>query len=215
MLGALGLGVFVVVLVPWAGSRSSQMGRTVVVSNNSGSMLAGANCPSTFSRRLLGAWDFGCTVEPAAGGRSELDVASSSRRAGIDYARDHITRLPVVASARVLRVWGLWSPVDATRLEAIESRNETWQYLGWAFDLVMLIVAVPGTVLLVRRRADLAPMVAVVAAVVVTAVLSYGSQRFRLAAEPIVAVAAATALVAAGRQKWRTSMRATRPSRSR
>ena len=101
----------------------------------------------------------------------------------------------------------------------IESRNERWQYLGWAYDLAVLVVAVPGTVLLVRRRAELAPMVAVVVAVIVTAALSYGNQRFRLSAEPVVAVAAATAAGDAARQVRSTSMRATslphRPSRSR
>jgi len=214
-LGATVLAVCVVVLTPWIASRSSQMGGTVAMTSNSGSMLAGANCPSTFGRRLLGAWDFNCTVGPAAAGGTELDVAARSRRAGTDYARDHLGRLALVGPARVLRVWGLWSPVDATRLEVIESRNERWQYVGWAFDLVMLVVAVPGAVLLMRRRAELAPMAAVVLAVVVTAALSYGNQRFRLAADPVVAVAAATAVVTLGRQVRSTSMRATRPSRSR
>jgi hypothetical protein len=214
-LGAAVLGVCVLVLAPWVASRSSEMGGTVVMSSNSGSMLAGANCPSTYARRLLGAWDFDCTVSPDDADRSELEVASRSRQAGTTYARDHAGRLVLVAPARVLRVWGLWSPVDATRLEVIESRNERWQYLGWTYDLAMLVVAVPGTVLLVRRRAVLAPMVAVVVAVIVTAASSYGNQRFRLSADPVVAVAAATAVVAVSRQVWSTSMRATRPSRSR
>jgi len=214
-LGAAVLGVCVVVMVPWIASRSSQMKTTVVMSSNSGSMLAGANCPSTYGRRLLGAWDFDCTVGPAEAGGTELDVAARSRTAGTQYARDHVGRLVLVGPARVLRVWGLWSPVDATRLEVIESRNDRWQYVGWAYDLVALAVAVPGTVLLVRRRAELAPMVAVVLAVIVTAALSYGNQRFRLSAEPVVAVAAATAAVTFGRQVWITSMRATSPSRSR
>ncbi|MGZ4693179.1 MAG: ArnT family glycosyltransferase [Acidimicrobiales bacterium] len=214
-LAAGTLAVAGAVLAPWVVSRSTQMGSIVALSSNSGSMLAGANCPTAYAGRLLGAWDFDCTVRPGQADLTELEVASASRRAGIDYARDHPSRLPLVVPARVLRVWGLWSPVDATRLESVESRNERWQYVGWAYDLVVMIVAVPGAVLLVRRRADLAPMVAVLLAVVVTAVLSYGNQRFRLSAEPVVAVLAATALVAVAGQVRRTSMRATSPSRSR
>ena len=70
--------------------------------------------------------------------------------------------------------------------------------VGWAYDLLVLAIAVPGTVILVRRRSTIAPLVAVVVAVIVTAALSYGSQRFRLAAEPAVAVAAAAAVVFVG-----------------
>jgi len=99
----------------------------------------------------------------------------------------------VVVVARELRVWGLWAPVPQARLESIESRDLTWQLVGWAYDLLVLAIAVPGTVILVRRRSTIAPLVAVVVAVIVTAALSYGSQRFRLAAEPAVAVAAAAA----------------------
>lgn len=101
----------------------------------------------------------------------------------------------MVVVARELRVWGLWAPVPQARLESIESRDLTWQLVGWAYDLLVLAIAVPGTVILVRRRSTITPLVAVVVAVIVTAALSYGSQRFRLAAEPAVAVAAAAAVV--------------------
>jgi len=101
----------------------------------------------------------------------------------------------VVVVACELRVWGLWAPVPQARLESIESRDLTWQLVGWAYDLLVLAIAVPGTVILVRRRSTMTPLVAVVVAVIVTAALSYGSQRFRLAAEPAVAVAAAAAVV--------------------
>ena len=56
--------------------------------------------------------------------------------------------------------------------------------------------------LLARRRrgvVSLAPLVAVVGAVVVTAAVSYGNHRFRLAAEPVVAVCAAMAVVSLAR----------------
>ena len=116
--------------------------------------------------------------------------------------------MPKVVAARALRVWGLWAPAEQARLESVESRNLTWQLFGWGYDMVALVFAVPGTVLLVRRRAVLAPLGAVVAVVVVTAALSYGNQRFRLAGEPAVAVAAATTVAAfwrASADRWHTS----------
>jgi hypothetical protein len=207
-LGACVLGVVLAIQVPWVVRSSVQLGGAVVMSSNSGSMLEGANCPSTYSGQLIGAWDYACTNRTRSPGTSELEWSAASRNAGIDYARNHLTRLPQVVWARVLRVWGLWAPVEQARLESVESRNLTWQLLGWAYDMVALVAAVPGTVLLVRRRAILAPLGAVVAAVVVTAAFSYGNQRFRLAAEPAVAVAAATTVAAfwrASADRWRTS----------
>ncbi len=213
-LAACLLAAFVVPLVPWTVSRSSSMGGLVVMSSNSGSTLEGANCATSYRGELLGNWDATC-VDPRPAGTSELDWSASGRRAALDFASAHLARLPVVGAARVLRVWGIWEPTGQARLEAIESRNERWQLLAWAYDLALLAAALPGAVLLVRRRAVVAPMVAVVLGVVLTALAVHGNQRFRLSADPVLAVAAATAAVTFGRQVWSTSMRATRPSRNR
>ena len=195
-LGAVLLCAMVVVLVPWVVYSSSRMGGTVLLSSNSGNMLEGANCAGTYHGKLLGAWDARClrNKPPQV---SELEWASESRGVAVDYARGHAVDLPLVAATRVMRVWGLWSPVDQARLEAIETRSVPWQIFAWGYDLVILVLAVVGAALLVRRGTELAPLVAIVAAVVVTAALSNGNQRFRLAAEPVVAVAAAVAILAA------------------
>jgi hypothetical protein len=93
-------------------------------------------------------------------------------------------------------VAGLWDPVQTAHLEQIESRNSAWQLVGWGYDLILLLVAAVGAVILVRRRAQIGPMVAVVLGVVVTAMVSNGNQRFRLAADPIVAIGAAVSVAA-------------------
>ena len=198
LLGACLLGVVCVTQLPWIVSSSVRLGGVVLVSSNSGSMLEGANCPQTYGGPLIGEWDPACQEGVRAPGLSELQWSAASRSAGVHFARTHLGRLPVVVAARELRVWGLWTPVPQARLESIESRDLTWQLVGWAYDLLVLAIAVPGTVILVRRRSTIAPLVAVVVAVIVTAALSYGSQRFRLAAEPAVAVAAAAAVVFVG-----------------
>ena len=194
-LGLATLAVAVGVLVPWTVRNAVQLHDTVPLSNNSGNLLVGANCASTYGGPMLGTWDASCVPDHPAG-TPEGERAAADRSTGITYARSHVSRLPLVVVARSLRVWGLWNPADLTPLEVIESRNTTWQYAGWGFDLVALAVAVPGVVLLVRRRAVLAPAAAVVAAVMVTAATAYGSQRFALVAMPIVAVAAATTVLA-------------------
>ena len=198
-LAATTLAVTAGVLIPWVAYSSIRMESTVLVSTNSGGMLQGANCRSTFYGPLLGAWDPTCGT-PRAQSESELVWASEARERALDYALSQPARLPLVASARVLRSWGLWAPVDQARLEAVETRDEGWQIFGWGYHMIVLALAVPGTVILVRRRAELTPVAALAVAVVVTAALSNGNQRFRLALDPVLAVMAATAILAAYRR---------------
>jgi len=195
VLGASMLGVVCVTQSPWIVSSSARLGGVVAMSSNSGSMLEGANCPGTYGGPLIGEWDPACQQLVRPPGQSELQWSAASRNEGIHFARTHLGRLPVVVVARELRIWGLWAPVPQARLESIESRDQTWQLIGWAYDLLVLVVAVPGTRILVRRSSKIAPLVAVVIAVMATAALSYGSQRFMLAAEPALAVAAASAVM--------------------
>ncbi len=198
LMGRVGLAAsyLVVVALPvvaWSGYSSSRMGGLVITTSNSGNMLTGANCHSTYYGRLIGAWDQRCALDLKPG-ENEREWVAHARRVGIDYAKAHPARLPIVAVSRVLRVWGIWDPVQQSHLEAIESRNYRWQLVAWGYDLVMGALAIGGAVLLRRRRTRLAPLVAVVVAVLFTAALSNGNQRFRLAADPILAVGAAVAL---------------------
>jgi 4-amino-4-deoxy-L-arabinose transferase-like glycosyltransferase len=193
----LAVAVMVVVLVPWTIRNINAFDDTVVLSNNSGSLLEGANCSATYAGKELGRWDHGCLRFVGQPGLSEAESARKARDHGIRYARDHLSRLPLVASVRALRVWGLYDPIRQSRDEAVESRHEGWQVLGWAYSVVLLPFGVSGGLLLRRRGQDLAPILAVVAGVTLLAVLSWGNQRFRLPAEPVVLVLAAAGLQAA------------------
>ncbi|HVN49895.1 MAG TPA: glycosyltransferase family 39 protein [Acidimicrobiales bacterium] len=198
LVGCL-LGGTVIAVTPWIAYSSSRMGGFVILTTNSGNELVGSNCPSTYHGSYLGAWDPAC-VPPTPTNESELRFADASRRTGLDFAEHHPARLPVVVTARVLRAWGFWSPLAQEDLEVGQTRNPRWQTFGWGYDLVMLFLAVPGTVILVRKRAQIAPLVAVVSAVTVTAALSHGNSRYRLGADPIIAVAAAVFLINAWQQ---------------
>jgi hypothetical protein len=196
-LATCSVGVALVMLVPWTIRNVVSFDDPILGSTNAASVIEGANCPSTYSGDLIGAWDADCLRETRRPGATETEWAAAARRSGIDYAAAHVERTPLVGAVRVLRTWGLWNPLGQTELEAVESRNERWQQLGWAVDFVMLGFAVVGTALLVRRRAQLAPLIAVAIGVCLVALVSYGSQRFRLPAVPAVAIAAATAFVTA------------------
>ena len=190
-LGCLAGGIVVLVLVPWVVRNERQLGEPVALSSNSGSVLEGANCPTTYAGKLLGGWDGDCLVVTRRAGQSELDWAAEGRRAGIDYAADHLTRLPLVGTTRVLRAWSLWNPVDQAELEVVESRDREWQIAGGVVTLAMLALAIPGTGRLARGPAPIVPMVAVVGGVTLAALIAHGNTRFTLAGQPIVAVAAA------------------------
>lgn len=187
---------FAVPFGAWTAYSSSRMGGLTVATSNSGNMLSGANCGSTYYGDLIGAWDEHCAgnLEP---GMDERAWASEARGVGIRYAERHAARLPLVVPSRILRAWGLWDPVQTAHLEVFETRNIRWQLFGWGFDLALLATATVGAFVARRRRLQVAPMVAVVLGVIVTAALSNGNQRFRLDADPVVAVFAANAIIAA------------------
>jgi 4-amino-4-deoxy-L-arabinose transferase-like glycosyltransferase len=194
-LAAVAAAVLVVVLVPWAVRNSDAMGETVLLSNNSGSLISGANCSSTYTGRRLAGWDFSCShaADPARG--SEAHRAAVQRTAGIDYATDHVTRAVVVGPLRVVRGWGLWSPKALVDAEVPESRTRAMQWAAWVVGLAILGLAVAGAIRLVRERREVAELFAVVAAASLVLLTSWGNQRFRLVAEPALAVLAAAALV--------------------
>jgi 4-amino-4-deoxy-L-arabinose transferase-like glycosyltransferase len=194
-LATVSIAVLVVVLVPWAVRNSDALGEPVLLSSNSGSLISGANCASTYTGRRVAGWDFTCShaAEPERG--SEAHRAAVQRTAGIDYATDHLSRAVVVGPLRVVRGWGLWSPKALGDAEGPESRTRPMQWVAWAVGLVVLGLAVAGAVRLVRERREVAELFAVVGAASLVLLTSWGNQRFRLVAEPELAVLAAAALV--------------------
>jgi hypothetical protein len=78
------------------------------------------------------------------------------------------------------------------RVETEESRNGRWQRLGWWVTICALPFALAGCVLLARRSPlVLTPLISVV----VTAAVSYGNQRFRLVADPILLIGVSLVIV--------------------
>ena len=210
-LAGFALGAAALVVTPWTVRNYARFDTLVPVSNNLGTVLDGANCPLTYSGTHLGFWrsTFGTTVSGSPAcfegfdiTTADFDEAAASafhRDAGLRYARDHVRRLPAVAAARVGRTFGVYDVFEQVRLESLEGRTVRWQTLGTRMYWLLLPFAVAGAVLLARRRENLVPLLATIALVAVTSVLTYGNQRFRIAAEPATVVLAAAGVVAAGR----------------
>ncbi len=219
------LGVALLVLVPWTVRNAVRFHAFVPVSNNSATLVDGANCDATYHGAQLGLWRETVTQAGDAARTlpqrvacfegfdiadphfDETKVAAKHRRDGIDYARGHLGSQPKVMAVRVLRTWALYAPRQQVNFETLEGRPHEWQWRGTILTWVLLPFAVAGLVLLVRRRVQVWPLAAAAISVSITAALTYGQQRFRVAAEPAMYVLAAVAIVAAVRAV-RTSARA-------
>jgi hypothetical protein len=174
-----------VTVAPWAVYNSARLHRPVALSNGLGAALAVSNCDATFNGPLLGYWFFPCLdgLRPPAGDGSDQDVAY--RRRALEYVGLHEHHLPVVAAARLGRVWGLYRPVELLRIErVVETRELRPAELGLVMVYGLAALSAVAAVLLRRRGGPPAlPCLAMAAAVSVTAVLTYGTSRFRAPAD--------------------------------
>jgi hypothetical protein len=208
--GALILAVAGVVVLPWSVRNYRVFDELVPVSNSLVQIVDGANCRLTYSGPYLGSWRSTFGNADARGrecfegfnssetGFDEAKAAARSRRDGIDYITSHLGDLPKVAAARFLRTFGVFRPGQQTELEALEGRPLDWQRTGTYIYWGLAALAIGGLVVLIRRRATIWPLVAALLTVAFSTVITYGTQRFRITAEPAIVVFAAAALVALG-----------------
>jgi hypothetical protein len=218
---AISIGIAVVVLLPWTARNAVRFHTFIPVSNNVSTLIDGANCDATYRGPQIGLWRETFS-QPAAGGNEpgasapvvpqakacfegfdiadphfdEAQAARTHTRAGLSYARHHLSALPKVAVVRVLRTWGAYAPRQQIDFESLEGRPRAWQLRGTLMYWVLVPFAVAGAILLRRRRRFLWPLGATALTVTLVAAATYGQQRFRIAAEPAILVLAAVAFEA-------------------
>ncbi|HVA09898.1 MAG TPA: glycosyltransferase family 39 protein [Acidimicrobiales bacterium] len=191
ILTAVFLAVIVAVVGPWVGRNLHDYHDTELLSVNLGSVLAGSNCAITYSGPLLGAWDSRCTnaVTPPPGDASVMDHREQS--VGAHYARTHVSRVPLVAAARLGRALGVWpSPAQQVSWNAtaggVWPEWASWLYLlAWDLSIPLVIVAAVG---LRRGGAPAWPLYALVALYLVISVVLYADPRFASSCQPALAV---------------------------
>lgn len=194
-----GLGLLAVV-APWTVRNAVELDHLIPLSNNRGTLLAGANCDRSWQGDRRGLWSFECTLDVPSTGRDEVARTGRYVDAGTTYVREHVGELPGVAAVRVLRTFGLWAPGQQLDEEAREGRSEAGLRAGYSAYLLLAAAAVVGSVVGLRSRLPVAPLFGTIVLVVLTAAVSYGNQRFRMAAEPSIVVLAALGLTAAWSQ---------------
>jgi 4-amino-4-deoxy-L-arabinose transferase-like glycosyltransferase len=183
-------------LTPWLARNWITFNQPTGISTNEGGLFAGANCHSAYYTPLIGTW--ACfPINDPAWGENEAVISGHLRQRAVDYAGDHAGRVPAVVGVRVLRVWDLWDPSDAAHLEAsIADRHIRAQQAAMLSLYLLVPFAIAGAVVLRRRGEQLRILLIPIVFVTLVAALSYGSTRFRVAAEPSIVVLASVGVAA-------------------
>jgi peptidoglycan/LPS O-acetylase OafA/YrhL/4-amino-4-deoxy-L-arabinose transferase-like glycosyltransferase len=194
-------GVAVLVIAPWVGYNVTRFENPVTLSAQFDHTLVSANCDEVFYGPSTGYWSRNC-VEAAEPLTDPLDDASEEgvvfRRLARDYVEDHKARTVLVLGARVGRTFGLYQPENQVDLDDLyDGKEKGLGQAGLVVWYAVAIAAVAGMVGLRRAGRPIFPFVAIVAATVLTVLVTYGATRFRFPAELALCIPAAVSLDAA------------------
>ncbi|HYV59105.1 MAG TPA: glycosyltransferase family 39 protein [Acidimicrobiia bacterium] len=203
LLVAVAVVAAALAVAPWEAYLLSRYEEPTFLSYGDGGVVGGANCDATYSGPFIGHW-----IGLCAPSHGEPSVAAArNRRRGFDYMKSHLTRLPVVATARVGRLWSVYRPFQTADLNESEGRPKWASLTGWAMFWPLVGLAVAGIVILRRRRVTLWPLVVPIVVVTLDAAGFYGLVRFRVPAEVPIVVLAATGLEAVVTRRRRVGSR--------
>jgi len=164
------------VLAPWVAFNVTRFEHPVILTTNAGTTLRGANCDAVYEGRRLGSWALECLFIDPDVGRMEGSVRDTRWRAdGIDYARDHAGRLPVVVAARVGRSFDLYGVGYQVDEDLRDGRPRRGVWAAVVSFWVLAVLAFIG-----QRRASRFGRLLLwvpVGAVLLAAVVFYGGHR--------------------------------------
>ncbi len=188
------------IVAPWAARNLSTFSRTTLVSNDAGSVLAGANCATAYNGSLAGWWSDECVRRVPVPPGDQSVAAAALGSAGYRYLSDHATSAVRVSLTRSWRMWDAYDPWDQARLEAAVGRPLWVSDLSLWYFYAVVPLAVVGAMIMRKRRVLLFPFVAMVVLSTLTAMVAYGDARFRVEADVAMAMMAAVALDALWRR---------------
>ena len=194
LMPVLVIGAAVLTMAPWMIYNLARFSEPVLLSTNDGTTLLGANCESTYYVDV-GGWDIRC-LGPIEEGVDASVRSHERREQAVDYAGDHVSRLPVVAAARLGRIVDIYGLRSLVALDRGEEKAAWAVWAGIVMWWLLALSAIAGWIVL-RRDAVTARwwLVVPVASVLVTALLFYGAHRIRAPAEPVVVLLAAVGLL--------------------
>jgi 4-amino-4-deoxy-L-arabinose transferase-like glycosyltransferase len=189
------MGIIALLVVgPWVGRNLSLFGHTVVLSEEYGPVVAGANCAVTASGGLEGWWSHTCLARVPATGQDPSVTTADQVHVGRVYVTDHLGSSVGVAAVRLGRVWNVYRPLQGVNLEVGTGRPAWVSRLGLWYFYVLVPVAVLGALVLRRRHLLVFPFVALILLSSLTAVLAFGDARFAVEADVAMAMLAGVAI---------------------
>ncbi len=208
-----------IVITPWTIRSMTLFDRPVLFSTNGQAVIGFANCPSTYRSEALGGWSPRCPEENDRLGigtklpknADESVQAEHFAAQGTQYLRDHAgTFLKSVLWARIGKSWSLYRPFAVGEARFNEAKTPSEMTLGVIVLWGSLAFAVVGAVALRRKRSlPLWPLLAPLLVATAISVIAYGTPRFRVIAEPSIAVLAAIGIDVLIRALGRTGTPAT------
>jgi hypothetical protein len=196
--------VALLVVSPWVIRNLTTFERPTFLSHDAGLSLASSSCHETFYGASLGWWSPECVIYGHPPQHVDPSVADDYwRDQGLSYIGDHLDRFPVVALARVGRMWEVfrsgtpWGEIgngQTLGFNIVEGRSEKAARLALAQYWLMVPFSIAGFVVLWRRKVPVAPLLALPILVTIVAVYAFGNLRYRSIAEVALVTTAAVAV---------------------
>ncbi len=185
-------------LVPWVVRNQQQLGKATLSTIGGFTFWGANNALLAADPELVGSW---MPIEPLIDADhpldgTELENDAACWRYGVDYLKQHQGDLPRLLAMKVVRHFSAF-------------RTTTNRAVYWSFAASWLVVGPLALLGLLwcwwRRRAALVVVLAPVASTLLTALLFYGSIRFRDADAALYVVPAAALLASWLPARWQVS----------
>jgi len=196
---AIMVAVAVVIVAPWAARNLATFTATTLVSNDAGSVIAGANCVAAYGGADAGWWNPACASDAKASG-DQSQRAAELRRVGQHDASAHSGDAIRTALIRLGRALNLYHPGQSASLEQLVGRPVWVSRLAEWYFYALVPLAIAGAVALRRRHCLLFPFGSLVGLSVLTVIAAYGDARYRVEADLALAMLAGVALEVALRR---------------
>jgi hypothetical protein len=183
------------VLSPWLVRNWVEFDRFPLLSTNGALTQLATNCDETYYGSNVGFVAHQCALRSKCLEiEDEVPQSECLLREARHYARSHLGRVPVVALARVGRLWNVYRPGTDLNYGELWARERTTATVGMVMYALLVPFAAFGVVLLRRRGVPVYPLLVMFAVATIVALIAFGFSRYRLAAEPVLVVLAAVAV---------------------
>ena len=185
-------------VLPWVVFNMVRFNNPVTLSTGGDFTFGNTYCDSTFYGERIGWWDLTCMDDRWQIEGDESDQSKHFRDEGLEYLGDNLDRFPVVAAARVGRMWEVYAPFQKLHWDSFEMGRTPFDVARAALAqfYVLFVLAVVGLVMLRRRRTIIYPLIGLAISVTIAAILTFGGTRYRIPAEIAIVIAAAVPLAA-------------------